>query len=452
MKKNIFVLLLIPLSLFAQIQTTLKTVGRNLTLTNGQNIILRGINYPIINEGSISLSNPSQYRAYIDQVALTGANTIRLPWYTSGQNWRDQPANGGTPGTIDGYVNNGHLSNIVAYCILKGMIPILSIHDDDYITCKDNNWSYFNSTVMNFWTNPAILNLIETNKSHLIINLANEFDYVRWTANPINELNTFKNNYTSAITTLRNSGVKVPIMIDAPDCGQSSTELLSVANQMINSDSEHNLIFSAHAYWGGYASTQSQIQAKLNEAVNTNVCFVLGEIANNQDNNSCGDLDLSSIYPVILQEACSRNIGWLAWDFNHDCTQYSSSHNSTNYRVISTTSNSNNLTTYGNTIVNNSNYGLKATNGCGATTFLNDNNFHNERNNVNIYPNPNQGVFKIDYPIPVKEVVAYDLMGKKINVNYDNGNYSLQNINTNLILLLIRFENGTETNYKIFIK
>ena len=38
--------------------------------------------------------------------------------------------------------------------------------------------------------------------------------------------------------------------------------------------------------------TLAKVQAKLNKAQNTNVCFVLGEVAKNQDNNSCGDLDL----------------------------------------------------------------------------------------------------------------------------------------------------------------
>ncbi len=121
---------------------------------------------------------------------------------------------------------------------------------------------------------------------------------------------------------------------------------------------------------GGYASTLAQVQTKLNEAQNANVCFVLGEIANNQDDASCGDLGLYTLYPQILTEACSRNIGWLAWTFNHDCTQYSATHNNSTFRVMSTTSNINNLTPFGNDIVNNADYGLKAINGCGATNLL----------------------------------------------------------------------------------
>ncbi len=416
MKKQITILVLFFAGCvsYSQTQTTLKVVGKNLTLTNGQTVILRGVNYPIIDEGSISLSNPAEYQPYIDQVALTGANAIRLLWYTNGISWRDKTAQGGTPGTVDGYVNNGHLSNIIAYCISKGMIPILSIHNDNYITCS-TDWNHFNTAVMSFWTSPAVLNLIENNKSKIIINLANEFDYVRWTGNQTTALTNFKNNYNIAINTLRNAGVTVPIMIDAPDCGQSSTELLSIAESMNTSDSQHNLIFSAHAYWGGYASTLSQVQTKLNEAQNTNVCFVLGEIANNQDDGACGNLGLYSLYPQILSESCSRNIGWLAWDFNHDCTQYSASHNSTTYRVMSTTSNTNNLTTFGNDIINNATYGLKSVNGCGAMNLLSTSDF-DTKNNISIYPNPSNGVFAIETTETIYSIKAFDVLGKQIPV------------------------------------
>lgn len=63
----------------------LKVENQNLVTTSGQTLILRGVNYPILDEGSISISNASQYQYYIDQVALTGANAIRIPWYTDGK-------------------------------------------------------------------------------------------------------------------------------------------------------------------------------------------------------------------------------------------------------------------------------------------------------------------------------------------------------------------------------
>lgn len=401
-------LLLLNVTVHAQ-SNSLHVEGKDLVTPAGQHVVLRGVNYPLINEGSISLDNAAAYEAYIDEVANTGANAVRIPWYTDGQSWRDKPGppDNGTPGTVNGYVTNGHLNNIIAYCISKKMIPILSIHDDDYITCKDN-WNYFNTTVMSFWTDPAILSLIENNKGQMIINLANEFDYVRWGGTLSSELATFKNNYSAAITTLRQAGVSVPIMIDAPDCGQSSTELLSVSEEMNTNDPLHNLVFSAHAYWYGYANSLSAVQTKLNEAANTAVCFVLGEVAPNQDGsnqNECGLYDLSSLYPQILQEACSRNIGWLAWSFSLDCSSA---------REMSPTSSASNLTAFGNDIVNNSNYGLKSQNGCGAQ-LVNTNLGLNESNTYSfqIAPNPAHEAIQVNSALD-GELSIQNMQGESI--------------------------------------
>lgn len=377
--KNIYLLAL--LTVFAcnsQQQQTLKVVGKNLTTTSGQTVVLRGINYPIIDDGSISLTNAAQYQHKIDEAAKTGANAIRIPWYTDGAHWRDIPGSPsfGTPGTVMGYVNNGHLSNLIGYIRSKGMIPILEIHN---VTCS-NDWNAFNNTVIPWWKSPVILSLIETHKAYLIINLANEFGQARWTGNTTAGMNVFKTNYNAAILQLRALNVNVPIMIDAPDCAQSSTEMLSVAESMVTSDPQHNLIFSSHAYWIGYAQNQALVQAKLNEAQNTNVCYVLGEVANTQDGETaadCGQYSLANLYPIILNEACSRNIGWLGWTYTLDCSSP---------REMTTNGEFNSLTVYGNDLVNNSVYGLKSSGGCGAS-LLASSEFKPETK-LTISPNP----------------------------------------------------------------
>ena len=401
MKKSLLILLLsVLLSAKAQ-QTTLQVAGKNLVTTSGQTVILRGINYPIIDDGNISLSVMSQYHHKIDEAAKTGANVIRLPWYTDGTHWRDNI----TPGTINGYLTNGNLSDLLGYCHTKGMIPVLEIHN---ATCS-NDWNYFNMTVMPWWKSTAVLSLIQTHKAYLIINLANEFGQARWTANTATGLNVFKTNYNAAVSQLRTLGVQVPIMIDAPDCGQSSTELLSVAESMVTSDPEHNLIFSSHAYWSGYATTLAAVQGKLNEAQNTNVCFILGEVANTQDNNACGDLSLAALYPIILQEACSRNIGWMAWTFDQDCSAP---------RELTTNGEFINLTAYGNDIVNNANYGLKSAGGCGAALLAAAR--FDVVEALSIYPNPAQNTIAVNKPQLILKAAIYDLSGRQLR-SYDSG-------------------------------
>ncbi|RZJ64688.1 MAG: T9SS type A sorting domain-containing protein [Flavobacterium sp.] len=391
-------LLIISVTAYPQQPQTMRVNGQVLTTVSGQAITLRGINYPIIDQGEISLANPVAYQHKIDQAALTGANAIRLPWYTNGTHWRDNPDFGG-PNIVSGYVNNGHLSDIIGYCHLKGMIPILEIHN---VTCSDN-WTAFNNVVMPWWKSQVVLNLIEEHKEYLIINLANEFGTVRWTNNAAANLTTFKNNYNTAIASMRALGVNVPIMIDAPDCGQSSTELLSIAPGMVVSDPQNNLIFSAHAYWAAYAETLPAIEQELDEADAANVHFILGEVASTQDGNSCGSISLATIYPMILEEACSRNIGWLAWTYTLDCSSG---------RQMTTNGEYNTLTAYGSDLVNNPVYGLKSTGGCGATALTTKS--VTPKAMLKLYPNPASNQFSIEGNKEIVKATVYDIAGRKL--------------------------------------
>ena len=433
--KNIILItgfLLGIMSIQAQ-NNVMKVQGSNLVTTNGQTIVLRGINYPILNEGSISISNASQYQNYIDQVALTGANAIRIPWHTDGVHWRDmQPY--GTPGTLEGYIDNGHLSNLIGYCRQKGMIPILEIHD---VTCSDN-WSALLTTVQNWWLKPEILNLIETHKEYLIINIANEMGKAEWTVNSTAAMNTFKNNYNQVIANLRNAGVKVPLMIDAPDCGTSSTQLLSVAQDMLNADSEGNLIFSAHTYWYGYANTTTAITTKINEIVNSGVCFVFGEIANRQDVTGDpvdGTYNIDNIYQEVLTQACTHGIGWLAWTFNHDWESN---------REISSTSQFSNLTTYGNDLVYNTVYGLLAGQ-CNAVP-LSVSDFSALQNTVKIYPNPASEIVFLENTQNVIQITLYDSTGRMLKSKSDNFNQiDVSDLSTGIYYLKIEQKTGSQT-------
>jgi mannan endo-1,4-beta-mannosidase len=428
--KTIFTTLFIAIAFSVFSQDYLHTSGRNLVQTNGQNIVLRGINYDLIDDGNINLTNPASYQYYINEAAKTGANCIRLGWYTNGTHWRDIQ----TPGTVNGYVNNGHLANIVSYCISKGMFVILNVHDT---TCS-NDWTKM-AAVLNFWTNPIIVNMINQHQDKMIVNIANEFGNVRWTSVPATSLNTFKTNYINAITAIRNAGIKVPLMIDAPDCGQSSSELVSIAQELKNNDSYNNLMFSAHAYWAGYANTTAQIQAKFTEAYNAGICFFIGEVAPNQDDASCGQISLTSIYPTVLQQACAKNYGWTAWTYDQDCSAA---------REMTTNGQFANLTNFGGDIVYNPSYGLKSPGGCGAV--LSNETFENESEIITVYPNPTNSTFTINSKEEIKSIVAYDEIGRKIELKTTiDQSYSIEN--PGLYFLKIEFENGNITSKKVII-
>jgi mannan endo-1,4-beta-mannosidase len=404
MKKQLFasalLLLLITNTLFGQ---ALQVSGRYLQDPTGANIILRGLNYPMIDEYGIPLNNTALVDARIDQVAMTGANCMRFSWYTNGTHYKDFLAAGASygPGSLNGYLANGHLSHVLQYARQKGMITVLELHN---FTGK-SNYTHFQDTITAFWTSPAVVSLINANEKHLIINLANEFGYgASGTAQT-----SFKNNYINAITAIRATGIKVPIMIDAENYGQNSTSLTQIAGAILAADPLSNVIFSAHAYWDGYASTLPQIQTKLNEMQATNTCFILGEVANKQAGapSYCGEIDITALYPILLNEACTRDIGWLAWDYSEDCEP---TREMTNSGLFS------GLTTWGLDVVNNPNFGLKFGPGNCKAQVLPPYNVALETTSLNllrIAPNPAQDAIQIfgsDYEKVNVEI--YDVTGK----------------------------------------
>ena len=391
----------------------LKVNGKVLNDANGIPIILRGINYPILDDGDVDFNTPATYQTKINEFAKTGANTIRIPWNTSGKHWRDAM----TPGTLQSYVDNGKLAAFIDYCSSKNLYTILEIHD---ITCT-NNWTAFNNEVMAFWKQNAIKNLINNREGRVIINIANEFGTdANWGGNNAD----FANNYATAVTALRTEGYRVPIMIDAPNCGMASTTLTNVASTIYNADNLKNIMFSVHTYWIGYANNNVAIDAKMLEMYNSPYYFFLGEIANLQDVGSCGDTDITNIYKRVLTKACEYNIGWLAWSYFKDCASQ---------RQMTTTGMFANLTTFGNDIVNNATYGLKSTS-CG-TTLKNNESLDLESNDIVITPNPVKEEFSIITKNDIESLNLVDLSAKKVfikdvaknkyKINAPNGVYML---------------------------
>lgn len=424
-KTLLFILALYSLQNYSQ---TLQVEGKNLFTTSGQNIVLRGINYPIIDEGLPTLGDPAQYQFKIDEAAKTGANAIRLPWYTNGTHFMDIQQ----PGTVQGLIDDGTLSNLIGYCREQGMIPILEIHN---ATCS-NDYDYFNNVIVPWWQQQEILDIIEEHKAYLIVNIANEFGQARFIGNVPAAMQVFKNNYIQAVTALRNSGIDVPIMIDAPDCGSSSSELLTVAQEILDSDPAENIIFSAHAYWIAYANTQPAVNAKLSEIDQSPFCYILGEVANVQDENNAPCLyDIENIYKWVLTESCELNIPWLAWTYAQDfCDD----------RRMTTNGVFNTLTPYGNDLVYNATYGLIGSNTCAAVTLGTDSHEISDFIDFKIYPNPGTDIVTISNSEYIEKIALLDISGKVIlSKNENTESLNISALNSGIYFLRIESSNSS---------
>ena len=321
-------------------KNTLYTNGRYLYDSSGEKTILRGINLPLLDDWDFPQSDK------LAELEKTGANAVRIQWY----NDYGQPARPA--------YSIADLDNFLAKCKANQIIPILGLWD---LTCNPDA-TLLNTQLIPWWTTSPVLAVLKKHQQYLIINLANELGVYRWVDNSTSALNTFKDAYKSAITSIRQY-LHLPIMIDAPDCGTSIEMFTTIGQELIDHDPDHNLLLSGHAYWAAYNGTP-YIEA----AIEANLPLIFGEVANKQDENIDGktqycyyDLDgtnennapqNSFTYQAFLQMLKEKEIGWLAWSWWKDnCTE----------RQMSQNGNFSDLTPYGNDLVNNRDYGLRAT-------------------------------------------------------------------------------------------
>lgn len=404
---------------------TIKTSGKHILGPCGDTLILRGINYAVYNWGWSPNEN------YTSEIAKTGANCIRINWYVNAGN--------ATPTAL--YNDYSKLDSAILIAVRNKMIVILDLHDE---TCKNSPTNVVN--LIQWYIKPQVKSILTKYAHSLILNLANEALYIEWSGNKTQARIDFTNTYKIAIDSIRNAGIKMPLMIDASECGTNLKELSDVANALTNYDPTHNIIYSAHTYWYAYANNDSAtMAAELQYALNKNIPLVLGEIANQQDDVSNCQYNLN--YKALLNICQTKKISWVVWGWYRDVCPL---------RQVSSTGLANNLTTYGNDIVNNPKYGLKNT--AILSKYLKDGRCNNLNSisknlisNSKIYPNPFNENFEINVESESYEYKIYNTTGQIVNdgksINHTT-QISANEIASGIYFLEITF-NGIIERYKI---
>ena len=245
---------------------------------DNEKVVLRGINHMFIwtdREGKT-----------VPEIAKTGANCVRIVWNTRGR--------------------VSDLDNIIGLCIANGMIPIPEIHD------TTGNWDRL-ADVVDYWLRDEALQMIQNHQEYMILNVGNE------PGDREQPAEVFFNTYNLIVTRMRAAGIRVPIMIDADNWGQSEKNLLEVGPRLLQADPEHNLLFSIHMWWPserhdakatGFASVQERITACLENSVEKKLPLVVGEFA---PVAAGGAREIP--YRHIMSECERLGIGWLCWSF-----------------------------------------------------------------------------------------------------------------------------------------
>ncbi len=390
----LWAILLCTTTAFSQLGTTVSVQGNLILGPCGDTLLLRGVNYAPYNWGW----SPNQLQ--FAEIAQSGANCVRIPWYNT-----PEP---GTPTTT--YSDLANLDSALSKCIQSQLIPIIELHDQ---TCQNDPNALI--TMANWYIQPGVLALIDKYKHSLIVNIANEALYVNWTGDPFAAQNTYVDTYTTITQTLRNAGITVPIMIDGPDCGTNLDLLATVGPTLQQNDPLHNLIFSAHAYWYAFAANDSlTMEGKIDNAIASGIPFILGEIANLQDDQVLCQYNLN--YQPLLRICQSRNVNWLAWSWDNDgCAD----------RQITTNGSYSSLTAYGDDILNNIDYGIHNFSPARSLYLFNGGSCNipiavdpaKPGLALQVIPNPNNGRFELAFGRMVAqgEVRVSDLAGRVVH-------------------------------------
>lgn len=303
------------------------TVGSKLYDPCAVEFNIKGVNYAPYNWGY------STNELVLSEIAKTGANAVRMSWYAN------------HPDILTHSVYTAaKLAVALDACSAEGMLPIIELHDQ---TCQNNPQALI--SLSDYYLQSDVKTVLMARQDKVIINIANESLFVLWAANLITAQNTFINTYNTIIAKLRNAGYTCPLIIDAPDCGTNSDALAAVGQKIIDADQQHNVIFSIHTYWYSFANNNpNTMLQKLQIVINSGIPFVLGEVANQQDDTQSCQYTLP--YQELISGCQSLGINWLAWSWNNDICPN---------RQMSSTGRFSNLTSYGNDLTNNSSYGLK---------------------------------------------------------------------------------------------
>jgi mannan endo-1,4-beta-mannosidase len=230
------------------------------------------------------------------EIRKTGANTVRIVWAITQDLQRNGPVTSAS--TLDALITNARAN---------GLVPMIELHD------ATGNWGRLGDLVA-YWTQQPIVNIIKKHQNYLLVNIGNE----------VGDENVsdaqFLAGYTGAVQQMRQAGIHTPLVIDAPDWGKKLTTLTATAASLLAADPDHNLIFSAHLYWGIANGANAQfIRTALADAVAANYPLIVGEFSRHgaYDPNGgsiCGPGGETD-YRTILEECHKHGIGWYAWEW-----------------------------------------------------------------------------------------------------------------------------------------
>ncbi|GAB4196003.1 MAG: hypothetical protein OHK0022_13150 [Roseiflexaceae bacterium] len=250
---------------------TFKVIGRHLYDRCGEKVVLRGVNKMIY---WMDLDGIPSY----GEIAKTGANVVRIQWLM--------------PGTA------AQLDTAISNAVAQQLIPMPELHD------ATGDWSKLPSLV-DYWTRPDIVAVLLKHQQYLLLNIGNEV------GNQVSDAD-YTAGYTQAISRLRAAGLRMPLVIDAPNYGQGIDAVQRTGPGLIAADPEQNLIFSVHTWWPyAWGYSDQRVIDEIRESVTMGLPLIIGEFGNKWDETPSGAIP----YRTIIEQAHLNEVGYLPWEW-----------------------------------------------------------------------------------------------------------------------------------------
>jgi|GEM_PF-549164 len=284
---------------------------------NGNEFIMRGINYPHV-------WFPTQTATSIPNIAATGSNCVRIV-LGSGQQWGPSTA--------------ADVAQVIELCKANRLIAILEVHDCTGFGDASGASPHAApvSTAVDYWI--SIGSVLKGQEDFVIINIANE---------PLGNgvpASTWVSVHTDAITRLRAAGFTHTLMVDGATWGQDwDKTMLNNAAGVFKADPLHNVIFSVHMY--AVYTLRSTIQNYLTTFVSNQLPIVVGEFGWAFQGQTVDS-------PSIMEICQTLGLGYMGWSWSGNGGSDAPLDLTINF-------NPNNLSAWGNSLINSVN-GIAAT-------------------------------------------------------------------------------------------
>jgi mannan endo-1,4-beta-mannosidase len=224
--------------------------GNKLLDPNGQEFIMRGISAPFAYFKDTT-------RATMPLAAKLGFNTVRIVWCADNL----QRSNRCDPKDMHAVSD---LDKIIGEIVQNKMVPMLNLQN---ATGSDDPEHL--ALMVDYYVREDVKKVLNKYKSHLIINIANEW-YGTW-----DNSRTYVETYKTAITRMRDAGLDHVLIIDARGWGQDFSSIPYFYKELIDTDS--NIMMSAHMY--DVFSDPIKVQSSFKFVRDHKIPFIVGEFA-----------------------------------------------------------------------------------------------------------------------------------------------------------------------------